>query len=245
MSGGERLKICAGAAHNRLVVIVARGVGIGELSEIGRIAHRHVIEAHCDGALIGAGGRIIAVLRPFAGALRHPDEEIPPAAVDLLPHLEEAVYRVAYRRGVIDKFGDLKRAVRQLSRKTPVGNIARLTHRVSRPRPGQFAICADNARGDLVIPVHLGAVLRCQCEIRPRIAVTIDDPLRQQIVHLASRSGLICAEQIVEAEVLSDDDDQVLDRCGRRGSGGARSAQGQQHQRRSRYSPHRHGRSGV
>ena len=50
----ERLKVRTSAAHYRLVVIVAERITVGELAEIGRVACGHVVEAHCDGALIGA-----------------------------------------------------------------------------------------------------------------------------------------------------------------------------------------------
>jgi hypothetical protein len=60
--------------------------------------------------------------------------------------------------------------------------------------------------------VHLGCALRCVGEIRPRTAVTVDNPFGQQIVNRGTRPRLVDAEQIVETEVFSDDDDQMLDR---------------------------------
>jgi len=66
--------------------------------------------------------------------------------------------------------------------------------------------------------VHLGFALRRVDEIRPRTSVSVDDPFGQQIVNGDARPWLIDAEQIVETEIFSDDDDQMLDR-GRRARG--------------------------
>jgi hypothetical protein len=79
----------------------------------GRVAGGHIVEAHRDRALIGARGRIGAVLRAFARGLGDPYKEIAPPAIDLLPHLEKAVYRIADRLGIADVLGDLERSVRQ------------------------------------------------------------------------------------------------------------------------------------
>ncbi len=111
MPSSERLEVCASAAHHRLVVIIAQRIIVGELPEIRRVAGGHVVEAHRHGALVRSGRRIAAVLRPLAGSFGHPDEEVARAAIDLLPHLEEAVHRITDRRSVVDVLGDLKRAI--------------------------------------------------------------------------------------------------------------------------------------
>jgi hypothetical protein len=212
VSSSERLEVCASAAHHRLVVIVAQRIIVGELAEIRRVAGAHVVKAHRNGSLVGAGRRIAAVLRSLAGSFGYPDEEIVRAAVDLLPHLEEAVHRITDRHGVVDVFGDLKGAIRQKWWKALVGDIARQSERVGGSRPRQLAISADDRRRYLVGVMHLGAALCRFCKLRPRAAVTIDDTLRQQIAYCGARFRPVGAEKVVEADVLSDDDDQVLNR---------------------------------
>src|ERR1700737_829795 len=59
--------------------------------------------------------------------------------------------------------------------------------------------------------VREGALCRF-CKLRSRAAVTIDDTLGQQIVYFGARFRPVGAEKVVEADVLSNDDDQVLDR---------------------------------
>ena len=76
-------------------MIVAQGIGVGELAEIRRVASSHIIKAHCDCTLIGARRRIGAVLRALPRGLGYPDKEIALPAMDLLPHLEKAVNRAA------------------------------------------------------------------------------------------------------------------------------------------------------
>jgi hypothetical protein len=177
MSGGEGLEVGTGAAHDRLVVIVAQRIGVGELAEISHVTCRHIVEAHRDTALVGARGWIGAVLRALARGFRHPREQVAPAAVELLPHLEEAMHRVADICGVVDVFGDLERSIRQQLRKALVADIMRLTDRVGCARPGQFAVGADDAGRHLVNIAHLSAALHRFCEIRPGAAVAIDDTL--------------------------------------------------------------------
>ena len=58
MPGGKRLEIGARPAHHRLMVIVAQRISVGELTEVGRVAGGHVVEAHRDGTLVGAGERV-------------------------------------------------------------------------------------------------------------------------------------------------------------------------------------------
>jgi len=177
MAGRERLKIRAGAAHYRLMMIVAERIIFGELAEIRRVAGGHVVEAHRDGALVRAGVRIRAVLRAFARGLVHPDEEITSAAVDLLPHLEETVHRVANRCGVIDVSRDLEGPVRQQCRKPRVRRKARQPWCIGRAGPRQLAIGPDNLRRYLVGVAHLGATLSRVGEFRSWVAVAVDNAL--------------------------------------------------------------------
>src|SRR5439155_14589720 len=114
--------------------------GVGALPEGGRIAGGHVVEAHRDGTLVGAGGRVGAVLRAFARGFVNPDEKIAPAAVDLLPHLEEAMHRISDIGGIADVSGYLEWAIRQQLGKAFVGDIARLPESPGRPRLRQHAV---------------------------------------------------------------------------------------------------------
>jgi hypothetical protein len=64
-------------------------------------------------------------------------------------------------------------------------------------------------------------------KFRSRLSVAVDDPLRQQIANIRVRTRLVNAKQIVEANILADDDDQMLDRGRRLRS--CRGGQGQKH----------------
>ena len=150
MAGSQRLKIGTGPAHHRLMMIIAHRIIVGELAEIGRVAGSHIVKAHREATLIGPRGRIGTVLRAFARGFGDPDKEIAPPTVELLPHLKEAVHRVADRIGIADIFGDRERPVWQQLRKALVGDIARQTDRVGRSGSRQQAVGADDMRCHLV-----------------------------------------------------------------------------------------------
>src|SRR5690348_1501904 len=98
------------------MIIVGERVGPCEIAEIRRIALGHVVEAHGNTALVRAGAGIIAPLRSFARGLVDPDKEIAPAAVELLPHLEEPMHGIAHRGGPLGIARDWKRSVRERRR---------------------------------------------------------------------------------------------------------------------------------
>jgi len=95
----------------------------------------------------------------------------------------------------------------------------------------QHPVGSDDTRRHLICFTHLGAALRRFGEIRPGAAVAVDDPCGEQVVHDGAGPWLITAKQIVKAEVLADDDDQVLDRggCSGRRLGAGNGAEQRQH----------------
>src|SRR5205823_704680 len=117
--------------------VVTAGVSVGERLEHRLIAGArgprgigegiHVVEAHGNRAFPGveaAGGRWIAV-GSRADRFLDPHELVVPAAIDVLPHLEEAVNRVTGVGGIGYVSADLERAARQVAGKrvsgTPLG----------------------------------------------------------------------------------------------------------------------------
>jgi len=98
---------------------------------------------------------------------------------------------------------------------------------VGRPGPRELAVGTDDARRYLVGVAPLGAPLGRLGKFRSRLAVAVDDPLRQQIANIRVRTRPVNAKQIVEAEILADDDDQMLYRGRRLRS--RRGGQGQKH----------------
>ena len=112
----EHHVVGAGSALGRLVVVVAHRVAVGELLQIGRVALLDVVEAHRGRAF--AGRRMVnGGLRRAVGARadrrlstqgNRSDRQPQPlvaiggcgVAVELLPHLEEAMHR-ARRIGVV------------------------------------------------------------------------------------------------------------------------------------------------
>jgi hypothetical protein len=71
--------------------------------------------------------------------------------------------------------------------------------------------CAGGRRYRITI-ANTGLALRGFGETRPRTAVLVDDSAREQVADRLARGGLVGREQVIEAQVLSDDDDQMLDR---------------------------------
>ena len=98
VAGYQCEKVGAGAAHDRLVIIVADRVEIRHLFEERRVAGIHVEEAHGETALVGVvrGGAETIIVIADTGRLGNPDKQILLVLVaDLLPHLEEAMHRIA------------------------------------------------------------------------------------------------------------------------------------------------------
>src|SRR5262249_22948865 len=92
-AGAERDVVGAGAPLHRLVIVVADRVPQRQVVEDGRIALRHVVEAHRHRALVDRGGRGGAVV--VSGRVGHPRVEPGLRGRGLLPHLVEAVQGVA------------------------------------------------------------------------------------------------------------------------------------------------------
>ena len=122
VAGAEHDVVGAGAAVNRLVIIVAHRIGVGELLEIGHVPLLDVEKAHRRRTLfIGEAGRRRLAVAAGADRRFDPWEEVvladrgtrERAAVELLPHLVEAVDR-ALHINVVEPRGDLVRARRQV-----------------------------------------------------------------------------------------------------------------------------------
>ena len=99
----------SGAAHHWLVVVIAHGVGVGQIVQVWRIAFLHVVKAHgggtfTSGAIIEIDGQGLSVCACSHGYF-YPWEQVRFAAagifgggvfdvaIFLLPHLVKAVYR--------------------------------------------------------------------------------------------------------------------------------------------------------
>ena len=123
--------IGAGAAHHRLMIVVAHRIGVGEVLEIRRVALLDVVEAHRGrafaGRRVGEPAGCAAPLEPAPTvtstqgkrSARQPEAFAVRGggvAIELLPHLEEAMHR-ARRIGVVGIFcvGQLKRTGRQMA----------------------------------------------------------------------------------------------------------------------------------
>ena len=120
----EHHHVGEGSAHHRLMVVVVERVFAGQLRQIGRVALGDVVEAHRDIAFLQQRGRRRVWRRIAVAAggdrLLDPGEEIGLAsarilprdlrgvAVELLPHLVEAMHRAAAVSG-IKAGGDLAR----------------------------------------------------------------------------------------------------------------------------------------
>src|SRR5262249_4187001 len=88
-AGAERDVVGAGAALHCLVIVVADRVVQRQVVEDGRVALRHVVEAHRHRALVDSGRRNGAVVVP--GRVGHPRVQPGLRGGGLLPHLVEAV----------------------------------------------------------------------------------------------------------------------------------------------------------
>src|ERR1039457_86189 len=120
------------------MIVVADGVGIGERREVGHIPGSHVVEAHRNrtlkGRLVGEWQRWRRILQSPADGNSYPWDQIGGAparigtgdaggtAVDLLPHLVEAMDGIAHRIRVLQVLGNRKRAIWQISGKPFVGD---------------------------------------------------------------------------------------------------------------------------
>jgi hypothetical protein len=80
-----------------------------------------------------------------ARLIANPDKQIVLTAIHLLPHLEEAVGRVARVGAIADMVGDLERAVEQAGRKARIRHILTLAESTGRPRLRQRGIAAVTA----------------------------------------------------------------------------------------------------
>ncbi len=232
VGGGEREVVGARPAHDRLVVIVGKRVALRQRAQIGRVAGSHVVEAHCHPALIRARARIVAVLGALARADGGPDEEVALPAIDLLPHLEEAVHGIADICQVIGVARDRERRVRQLPGEAPIAGKRRQAVRIGGVGLRQLGKAARGRRRHLVALPRRGPKLHGQRYIGPGAAIRGDDALGQQIGHGLPRWRAKRREEMVKRQVLADDDDDMLDRrgsaVGRRGSAG-REQQRRQH----------------
>src|SRR6266702_2010525 len=130
VSGAGHDRVGPGAAHHRLVVVVGHGEAVGELLGQRRVAGLDVVVAHLEAALVDRGVRDGAVV--VAGGVGRPDEQVVLALIDLLPHLIEAVDRVAGVGGVRDVLGDLVRLVGQVGREARVRYVLRQPDGVGR-----------------------------------------------------------------------------------------------------------------
>src|SRR5438270_10630054 len=120
-----------GSTHDGLVIVVADGIVITDEVEIRGVASAHVVVSHIQGTLINRLGRNSAVV--ITGGLMYPGVQIVLALVLFLPHLIEAVERIAYVRvNVRNVPGYLVRPIRQICRKARIGHILGLALRVRR-----------------------------------------------------------------------------------------------------------------
>jgi hypothetical protein len=177
----------------------------------------HVVEAHGDGALLGieTAGRKRCAVRPGANGFLDPDELVELAAIPVLPHLKEAVDRIARvgaETGVGHVFGNLERPVRQVRRETRVQNAWRLGNCRGRIRLRQGRIGVGRWGFDRIGLVHVEAnVLFGLAEFRPGRSVGVDDAPAQQIADPLTRHWSIGTKHVVEGMIFAHDDDHVLD----------------------------------
>ena len=210
--------------------IVAHGVLLGQALEVGRITRAHVEEAHFLTALHDIAGRgadaeVVGVIAS-ARLRRYPGKKVMLGigAARLLPHLEEAVHRIAgYRqgRGVGHVgLGNLEGAVGGADHGgQPVDNlqavIAHIKHRPDQVNLGFPGTIAAGAGGvDRITARVRGRVLLGQADIAAVRAFSGDDALGQQIENALAAGRLVGGEQVVEGVVFTDHDDHVLDRRG-------------------------------
>ena len=66
VSGAQGEKIRAGAAHDRLMIVVGDRVAACEGAKIRSVAAGHAVETHRDAALVGARLRVVAPNRALA-----------------------------------------------------------------------------------------------------------------------------------------------------------------------------------
>ncbi len=231
----------AGAALHRLVVVVADRVVQREVLEDRLVALRHVVVAHGHRALVDRRGWLGAVVVP--GGVGHPGPQLAAGHGGLLPHLVEAVQWVTHEGavelalpvvGVLDVavgvghvLGDLERAVGQGRREPPVGLVPVLAvagrRHVRGVRLRQGLVAAGELRRQRVSLGVGGGGLRGLGVVRAGGACLGDDALGQQVPDLLVARRLVGREHVVEAVVLPDDHDDVLDRRGRgRGLAGTR-----------------------
>jgi hypothetical protein len=233
--GAERNVVRAGAALHRLVVVVADRVVLGQVTHDRRVALGHVVEAHRQAALEDLRGRDGAVV--IARGVGHPIEQPTLVRGGLLPHLVEAVDRVADVRAVElaltelkvlqvavevgHVLGDLERARGQSRRESLVGGVpvlavAGLRH-VRGVGPGQCRIRSLDLRRQRVDLAVGGLDLHRLAVVRAWIAVPGDYAFGQQVVDVLPLGRLVGRVDVVEGVVLADDHHDVLDRRGRGG----------------------------
>jgi hypothetical protein len=185
-----------GATHYRLVIVVADRVVIANKVEIGRIAGTHIVVAHTEGALVDWAGRIGPVV--VACGIRNPGIEVVLAFVLLLPHLIEAVERVADIRILVGNiFGDLVRRVGQVSREAGIGHVWGLALRVGRIGLRQGRVGSGFLRAE-AISAGISRLLLCGFPDVWSRTLTSHNALGEQIVHLLPFHGLKYTEDIVK-----------------------------------------------
>ena len=217
----------AGAALDGLVVVVADRVVLGQVAQDGRVTVGHVVVAHLQCALEDGRRRMRAVV--IAGGVGRPYVELP-AMARLLVHLVEAVQWVADEgavelaaAGVLQVAvevghvpGDLVRRVGQVGREPLVRDVLLLPVAaggyVGGVGPRQRLVGAGDLGADGVLLGIRGRELGCLPPVGPRAAAARDDALGQQVPDVLALGRLVGRVDVVEAVVLADDHDDVLDR---------------------------------
>ena len=206
------------------MVVVTAGVSVGERLEDRLIAGVrgprrigegiHVVEAHGNRAFPGveAAGRQRLAVGPRADRLFDPHELVVAAAIDVLPHLEEAVNGVTGVGGIGNVPADLERTVRQVGGEARVRHAARLACRVRSVRLRQSRVLTGRRSDRVVLPPVAPDALPRELEVGTGRAVGVDDALGEQIADLLAAPGLVGSEDIVEGVILTHDDDHVPDR---------------------------------
>ena len=294
----------AGAAVDGLVEVVAHRVLVRQAREIGRVTLLHVVEAergrtfsrgHCAWCILGAEGLgLRSAVGTGADGHFDPGEQIAGAAgrivpaggalaaIQLLPHLVEAMHRARGVALVGERIavGQLERAGRQAGHRDDalvrrLRGLAGATgqqrliiaviqpgFRLLRERQARLALRDRRAAalvgdvGDLgsadqrgrqlivgegllgraqqkrvlgtdVLCSQLVRLLEVGARNRVLVGVELDDATGEQIVDgVPALLRHVSREHVVEAAILADDDDDVLDRRPRVVIGGGRHAAG-------------------
>ncbi len=215
--GREREVIDRGPAKDRLVVVVRNGVPVSKRAEIGAIARGHIEKAHRHAALqrVILCEKGVGVARAQPHRFCSPHEQIHFSAIDLLPHLEEAVHRITGVCAVAHVLRDLEGSVRHRVGEAPVGNVLALAKGICGVGLRQQGVGAGLLRGGRKAAGDLGHVLLREPEVRAGRAVGAHDAPRQQVGDRLPGLRLVGCKQVIESAVLAHNDDQVLDRCAR------------------------------